>query len=176
MSRWFQAHNKGSVALCVHTAAVVWSLSRVWRFCSPKDCSQPGPFVHGISQARMLEWAAISFSRRPSCPRDGTRVSCIAGDSLSLGTISTRSKILFTYRPFQSVEQRSLRYALEPWSLSIAYIVAHVRQSIEFFSLSHLHEVWLTCWKLYILSIYSLMSSEISVYLRNHGHNLYCTL
>ena len=35
--------------------------------------------VHGISQARILEWAAISFSRGSSPPREQTRVSCIAG-------------------------------------------------------------------------------------------------
>ena len=33
--------------------------------------------VHGISQARILEWVAISFSRGSSQPRDGTCVSCI---------------------------------------------------------------------------------------------------
>ena len=32
-------------------------------FCDPMDCSQPGSSVHGISQARVLEWAAISSSR-----------------------------------------------------------------------------------------------------------------
>ena len=42
------------------------------------DCSPPGS-VHGISQVRILEWGAISFSKGPSWPRDRTRVSCIAG-------------------------------------------------------------------------------------------------
>ena len=45
--------------------------------CDPMDCSPPGPSVHGISQTRILEWVAISFSRASSRPRDGTRVSCI---------------------------------------------------------------------------------------------------
>ena len=43
------------------------------------DCSPPGASVHGISQARILEWVAISFSRGSSPPRDQTQVSCIAG-------------------------------------------------------------------------------------------------
>ena len=34
--------------------------------CNPVDCSPPGFFVHGIFQARVLEWVAISFSRRSS--------------------------------------------------------------------------------------------------------------
>ena len=47
--------------------------------CDPMDCSPPGSSVHGISQARILEWVAISFSRGSSQPRDQTRVSCTAG-------------------------------------------------------------------------------------------------
>ena len=43
------------------------------------DCSLPGSPVHGIFQARILEWVAISFSRRSSWPRDWTWVSCIVG-------------------------------------------------------------------------------------------------
>ena len=37
--------------------------------CDPLDCSPPGSSVHGISQARTLEWVAISFSRGSSQPR-----------------------------------------------------------------------------------------------------------
>ena len=45
---------------------------------NPMDGSLPGSAVHGIFQARILEWAAISFSRGSSQPRDQTWVSCIA--------------------------------------------------------------------------------------------------
>ena len=45
--------------------------------CDPMDCSLPGSSVHGILQARILEWVAIPFSRRSSWPRDQTHVSCI---------------------------------------------------------------------------------------------------
>ena len=48
---------------------IVQSLSCVQLFCNPMDCSLPGSSVHGISQARILEWVAISFSTR-SQPRD----------------------------------------------------------------------------------------------------------
>ena len=47
--------------------------------CNPMDCSPPGSSVHGIFQARILEWVAISFSRGSSQPRDQTQVSHIAG-------------------------------------------------------------------------------------------------
>ena len=45
--------------------------------CDPIDCSLPGSSVHGIFQAIVLEWVAISFSRGSSQPRARTRVSHI---------------------------------------------------------------------------------------------------
>ena len=47
--------------------------------CDPMDCSLPGSSVHGIFQAMVLEWVAISFSRGSSRPRDRTQVFRIAG-------------------------------------------------------------------------------------------------
>ena len=48
------------------------------------DWSLPGSSVHGIFQARVLEWGAIAFSRESSQPRDQTRVSCISGRHFNL--------------------------------------------------------------------------------------------
>ena len=45
--------------------------------CDPMDCSLPGSSLHGILQARILEWVAISFSKGSSHARDRTCVSCI---------------------------------------------------------------------------------------------------
>ena len=47
--------------------------------CNPVDSNLPGSLVHGIFQARILEWVAIPFSRGSSRPRDQTQVSHIAG-------------------------------------------------------------------------------------------------
>ena len=47
--------------------------------CNRMYCIQPGSFVRGISQARVLEWVAISFSRGSSRPRDQNQVSHIVG-------------------------------------------------------------------------------------------------
>ena len=44
--------------------------------CDPMDCSPPGSSVRGISQARTLEWVAISLSRGSPWPRDQTHISC----------------------------------------------------------------------------------------------------
>ena len=46
-------------------------------FCNSIDCNLPGSSVHGISQARILAWVAISFSRDSSPPRDQICVSFI---------------------------------------------------------------------------------------------------
>ena len=45
----------------------------------PHELNPPGSSVHGILQARILEWVAILFSSGSSQPRDQTPVSCIAG-------------------------------------------------------------------------------------------------
>ena len=47
--------------------------------CDPMNCKPSGSSAHGILQARILEWVAISFSRGPSQPRDRTSVSYTAG-------------------------------------------------------------------------------------------------
>ena len=47
--------------------------------CQPMDYSPPGSSVHGILQARILEWIAIPFSRESSWLRDGNQVCHIAG-------------------------------------------------------------------------------------------------
>ena len=60
-------------AICV----VVYVLSHVRLFYYPMTVV--GSSVHGISQARRLEWVAISFSWELSQPGNGTRVSCLAG-------------------------------------------------------------------------------------------------
>ena len=55
--------------------------------CNPMDCDLPGPSVHGILQARILEWDPTALFRGSSGPRDPIFISCsscIAGDSLPL--------------------------------------------------------------------------------------------
>ena len=52
--------------------------------CNPMDCSLPSFPIHGVFQARILEWVAISFSRGSSPPRGRTQVSSIAGRCFTL--------------------------------------------------------------------------------------------
>ena len=53
-------------------------------FCDPMEYSLPGSSLHGILQARVLEWGAISLSRGSSRPRDRTQVSRIPGRGFNL--------------------------------------------------------------------------------------------
>ena len=48
--------------------------------CDPADCSPPGSSVHGILQARILEWVAISFSRGSSQPRSRTQADALTSE------------------------------------------------------------------------------------------------
>ena len=62
-----------------HVVGVTQLPNYVWLFCDPMDCNLPGSSVHGILQARILEWVAMSFSRGSSQPRDWIHVFYIAG-------------------------------------------------------------------------------------------------
>ena len=117
--------------------------------CDPVDCSPPGFSVHGILQARILEWVAFSFSRRSSQPRDWTQVSYIAGIRFNLWATreaTDKPENLTNYRfPGLNLELSSLRLwthvyiSVSPinnsqWFLSLAALgwganVGHTRNS-----------------------------------------------
>ena len=63
----------GNDWFCLFVLVPTWCLT----LCDPMDCSLPNSSVHWISQARILEWVAISASRGSSRPTYGTRVSYI---------------------------------------------------------------------------------------------------
>ena len=68
--------------------------------CNPMDCSLPGFSVHGILQARTLEWVAISFSRGSSQPRYRTQVSCIAGGFFTIWATRSPKMLEWEAYPF----------------------------------------------------------------------------
>ena len=75
--------------------------------CNPMDCSPPGSSIHGIFQARILEWVAISFSRRSSRPRDWTPVSHIIGRRFTVwATREERFSLFHIVTPFFSWEPK----------------------------------------------------------------------
>ena len=74
-----EVHIKGMTSvspdLCIFPYMFVSKLCPT--LCNPMKCSPPGFSVHGISQARILEWVVIFFSRRSFWPRDQIHMSCI---------------------------------------------------------------------------------------------------
>ena len=72
--------NKRNKSLYFHRVYILvcpLSLSHAL-LCDSINCSPPGSSIHGILQARILEWVAISFSKGSSWPRDWTNVSWIS--------------------------------------------------------------------------------------------------
>ena len=63
--------------------------------CDPIDCSPPGSTVHGIFQARILEWVSISYSKGSFQPKHRTHVSCIASGLLPRGKPLETTKVAF---------------------------------------------------------------------------------
>ena len=61
--------------VCCHCLVVQSCLT----LCDPVDCSPPGSSVHGILQARILEWGAMPSSRGSARPTDWTHISWVAG-------------------------------------------------------------------------------------------------
>jgi len=83
------------------------SLQSCLTLCNPMDCSQPGSSVHGILQARILEWVAMPSSRGYCQPRDQTQVSyasCIG------------RWLLYHYRHLGYVLESSQNYPPDPGS------------------------------------------------------------
>ena len=86
--------------ICVCVCLVAQSCPAL---CNPTDYS--GSSVHGILQARILEWVAVSFSRGSSQPRDQTQVSCIAGRFFTVWATREAPSVQFSH----SVMSNSLR-------------------------------------------------------------------
>ena len=68
----FEYHISRSLCVCAKL------LQSCLTLCNPMDCSPTGSSVHGILQARILEWIAVPFSRWSSLPRDWTRISYVS--------------------------------------------------------------------------------------------------
>ena len=73
---------------------VIWLLVTSWTL------QLPGSSVHGILQARILEWVAIPFSRGSFWPRNRTQVSCVTGRFFSIWAIMHIISFFFFHLPF----------------------------------------------------------------------------
>ena len=74
----YVVQNDTSIMLCVNCGGCCLVSRLYLTLCNPLGYSPPGSSVHGISQARILEWIAISFSRGSSWLRNQTCISCLS--------------------------------------------------------------------------------------------------
>ena len=94
--------------------------------CNSMDCSPPGSSGHGISQARILAWDAISSFRRSSWPRDRTYISCIGRWILYRWATKEAWAAVYSFVSGRSHSIHSLRSSkklndLSIWSLCYCY-------------------------------------------------------
>ena len=111
ITRMLGPSNTGITPVLFPSCVCVWVNLSVVTLCDPMDCSLPGSSVHGILQTRILEWAAIPFSRVFSPTRDWTQVSWIAGRFFTVW--ATREAV----SPFLGdlIPTYALLQALFPW-------------------------------------------------------------
>ena len=99
--------NQWKMQLTSHIVCSVTKLCLI--YCNPMDCSLPGSSVHGIFQARILEWVAISFSRESSWSKDWTCIFCFGSWILhhwaETHAIIILSKRLRAFTPRRSIRQ-----------------------------------------------------------------------
>ena len=99
-----------------HFGGGVELLSHV-KLCDSMDCSPPSSSVHGILQARILEWVAMASSKTSSRPRGGTHISCIAGRFFTIEPpekllcLESSLKVLITAILFGPVFTRSCEHS-----------------------------------------------------------------
>ena len=83
----YLTYMQGVVCVCAQSCLTL---------CNPKDCSPPGSSLHGIFQAIILEWVAISYSRGSTPPRNQTHVSCISCIGLPSVVFDSSKENLFS--------------------------------------------------------------------------------
>ena len=92
--------------------------------CDPLAYSPPGSSVHGILQARILEWVAISFTRGSAWPRDGTHISCtgrwILNHWATRKAPCTASTVHKTSQSWRHVREGGIRHSYFPGDKSEA--------------------------------------------------------
>ena len=93
--------------------------------CDPMDGNLPGSTVHGIFQARILEWAAVSFSRGSSQPRDRTWISCIADRCFTFWATREACVCCWTLLKFSHEINNTLTFCLYRFSVWLAYSLSH---------------------------------------------------
>ena len=104
--------------------------------CNPIDYSPPDSSVHGILQARPLEWVAIPFSRGYSWLRDWTQVSCISGRFFTVWATRKARKSL----KMPTFEQQQCWWSSWLWLWTLFFFLLYVKDRM--LVLMHLVQVF----------------------------------
>ena len=96
----------------------LWSEVKVAQLClfvAPWTAAFPGPSVHGILQAKILEWVAVSSSRRSSQPRDRNQVSRVADRFLTIWAIQRYSLLSNKQQGQDSAYKSVMSFKIHIW-------------------------------------------------------------
>ena len=94
--------------------------------CDPVNSSPPGSSVRGISQARILDWVVISFSRRSFQPRDQTQVSCTAGSLYRLSHQGSTTNVLMKLQRRMNLTSFTNREQIEKLIIQHPFLHIHL--------------------------------------------------
>ena len=124
------------------------------------DCSPLGSSIHGILQARLLEWVAISFSRGSSQPRDRTQVSCIVGINAAICALHTLLCFHCSPGPFPVQELPQVQASLPLLDDSPALLSQHLPHRVAAKTASHQNTAY---WRSHISTVYDTTSTLLPV-------------
>ena len=99
-------HRRKSFWPCIRQQFLRYAVSVMSNSLRPMDHSPPDSCVHGISQAKILEWVAISFSRGSSRPRDQTHIFCVSCIALEFFVTEPPGKLFLRYNTRQFIQIR----------------------------------------------------------------------
>ena len=155
--RIFRTSSLGDSILNEHQEILLLLLlSHVWLFCDSMDRSLPGSSVHGISQASILEWVAISLPRGSSWPKDQSFISWLGRQILYSWATRYLKHILWVvfFCGYQILLQ-PLSKTEELWSLLITHSYSCIHTHKQY---THINN-FLTSW--YLCSLNHWMISEL---------------
>ena len=127
--------------ICCLTSNLCLDVKSYQTLWDPMDCSSPGSSVHGILQARVLEWVAISVSRGSSKLRNQTQISLIEGRCFTIWPTREATNVLYsqsTEVQFSSVTQSCLTLC-HPMDCSMPGFPVH--HQLSELAQTHVHRV-----------------------------------
>ena len=125
--------------MCIHACVHAKSLQLCPALCNPMEYSPPRSSVHGILQARILEWVAIPCLRGSFRPRDQTQVSCVSCIASRLFTSESLEKPICVYTYQFSLVAQSFPTLCDPRNCSTSGLPVH--HQLPEFTQTHVHRV-----------------------------------